>query len=82
MITFNEICKQLPKEPHYLNGRSTIIWAVDDEILCNHENVAEIIGDFLEHMGFDEVNTGYYDPEEDKRNNEIDKFTGWYYITA
>lgn len=33
-------------------------------------------------MGFGEVNTGYYDPEEDKRNNEIDKFTGWYYVNA
>ena len=33
-------------------------------------------------MGFGEVNTGYYDPEEDKRNNEVDKFTGWYYVTA
>lgn len=82
MITFNEICNQLPKEPHELNARQTIIWAVKDEILCSHEDVAEIIADFLEHMGFDEVNTGYYDPEEDKRNNEVDKFTGWYYISA
>lgn len=81
MITFNEICKQLPNEPHDFNGRLTI-WAVEDEILCDDENVAEIIGDFLECLGFEEVNTGYYDPEEDKRNNEVDKFTGWYYVTA
>lgn len=82
MITFNEICQQLPKEPCCLNGRSTIIWAVNDEILCSHENVAEIIGDFLEFMGFNEVNTGYYDPTQDERNNEVDKFTGWYYVNA
>ena len=81
MITFNEICNQLPKKPHEFNGRTTI-WAVEDEILCNNEDVVEIIADFLEHMGFGEVNTGYYDPEEDKRNNEVDKFTGWYYVTA
>ena len=81
MITFNEICNQLPKEPYGFNGKPTI-WAVEDEILCDYEDVTEIIADFLEHMGFGEVNTGYYDPEEDKRNNEVDKFTGWYYVTA
>lgn len=26
------------------------------------------------------VNTGYYDPKEDKRNNEEDRYTGWWYI--
>lgn len=82
MITLQDICRQLPKEPHDLSGRRTIIWAVEDEILCNFEDVAETIGDFLEYLGFDAVNTGYYDPEEDKRNNEIDKFTGWYYVTT
>ena len=42
MITFNDICNQLPKEPHEFNGRPTI-WAVKDEILCDYEDVAEII---------------------------------------
>lgn len=79
MITFNEICKQLPNEPHDFNGRLTI-WAVEDEILCDYEDVAEIIADFLEHMGFGEVNTGYYDPEEDKRENCVDDHTGCYYV--
>lgn len=23
---------------------------------------------------------GYYDPEEDKRNNEEDRYTGWWYV--
>lgn len=26
------------------------------------------------------INTGYYDPEEDKRNGEEDRYTGWYYV--
>lgn len=81
MITFQDICKQLPKEPHDFNRRP-VIWAVEDEILCDDEDVVENIADFLEYLGFEEVNTGYYDPEEDKRNNEIDKFTGWYYVNA
>lgn len=81
MITFQDICKQLPSEPYVLYGRLTI-WAVEDEILCDDEDAIEIIADFLENMGFDEVNTGYYDPEQDKRSNEVDKFTGWYYVNA
>lgn len=81
MITFQDICNQLPNEPRVLYGRLTI-WAVEDEILCDDEDAAEIIADFLENLGFDEVNTGYYDPEEDKRSNEVDKFTGWYYVNA
>ena len=81
MVSFADICEQLPKEPNDFNGRP-VIWAVKDEILCDCEDVAEIIGDFLEAMGFGDVNTGYYNPEEDKRNNEVDKFTGWYYVTA
>ena len=27
-----------------------------------------------------EINTGYYDPEEDERNNEVDRYTGWWYV--
>lgn len=81
MITFAEICNQLPKEPYEFNGKMET-WAVKDEILCDREDVAEIIADILESIGFDEVTTGYYDPEEDKRNGEVDKFTGWYYVTA
>lgn len=27
------------------------------------------------------VNTGYYDPIEDERNNEVDCNTGYYYVT-
>lgn len=26
------------------------------------------------------INTGYFDPEEDSRNEEVDVFTGWWYI--
>ena len=28
------------------------------------------------------VNTGYYDPEEDERNGEKDKHTGWWYVNV
>ena len=52
----------------------------DGEILCKTEQQAEGVADFLEDLGFQNVTTGYYDPEEDKRNNEVDDRTGWYYI--
>lgn len=50
------------------------------EILCDTESRAEAIADFLEALGFSYVRTGYYDPEEDERNGEVDSYTGWYYV--
>lgn len=26
------------------------------------------------------VNTGYYDPIEDERSGEVDRYTGWWYV--
>ncbi len=51
-----------------------------NELLCKTETQAEGIADFFEDLGFEDVRTGYYDPEEDKRNNEVDSYTGWYYV--
>ena len=68
--------------PDYSEG---IMWSDGIEILCQTEELAEIIADLLELLyRKDEidckVNTGYYDPEEDKRNGEEDRYTGWYYV--
>lgn len=56
-------------------------WTDGEEILCRTENQAESIADFLEDMGFDYVQTGYYDPIIDERNNEIDDHTGYWYVS-
>lgn len=56
-------------------------WTDGEEILCRTETQVESVADFLEDMGFDYVQTGYYNPEEDKRNNEIDDHTGYWYIS-
>lgn len=54
----------------------------DDEILCEDELVAEGIADLFDALyGEPTVNTGYYDPEEDKRNGEVNDRTGYYYVT-
>lgn len=61
------------------------VWSSGDEILCKTESAAYAIADMFEclYRAQDEdvlVNIGYYDPEEDKRNNEMDRFTGWWYV--
>lgn len=69
--------------PDYSDG---IIWSDEDaEILVKTESAANTIADLIEllyKMQGEEVliNTGYYDPEEDKRNNEEDRYTGWWYV--
>lgn len=62
------------------------IWVAEGcEILCRTESAADAIADMLEQLyrSQDEeilINTGYYDPEEDKRSNEEDRYTGWWYV--
>lgn len=69
--------------PNYPNG---IIWSDGGtEILVKTESAANTIADLvtlLYKMQGEEVliNTGWYDSEEDKRNNEEDRYTGWWYV--
>ena len=55
------------------------------EILCDTESGAEAVASHLESLyraDGEEIRlvTGYYDPEEDERNHETDRYTGWYYV--
>ncbi len=72
----SELIKWLPKDEHR-------IWSPDgDKILCETEQLAEDIADFIDALyGTPVANTGYYAPEEDARNGETDQQTGWYYVT-
>lgn len=69
--------------PDYSEG---IIWSDGGtEILVKTESAANRIADLIEALYRTQeedilVNTGYYDPEEDKRNNEEDRYTGWWYV--
>lgn len=72
----DSVCRLLPHENGYR------IWASGDEILCETEQLAENIADLFDAMlGYPDMKTGYYDPEEDARNNEVDDHTGYYYAT-
>ena len=56
-----------------------------DEILVETETAANAIAGLLVclYKAQNEdiiVNTGYYSPGEDKRNNEEDRYTGWWYV--
>lgn len=69
--------------PDYPDGN---IWSDGGtEILVKTESAADTIADLIEALYRTQgeevvVNTGYYDPEEDKRNNEEDRYTGWWYV--
>lgn len=68
--------------PDYPDG---IIWSDGEEILVKTKSVANTIADLIEALYRAQgeeilVNIGFYDPEEDKRNNEEDRCTGWWYV--
>lgn len=63
------------------------VWATGDEILCRTESAADAIADLIESLYRADgeealVRTGYYDPVEDERNGETDRFTGWWYVNV
>ena len=76
---FAEICDRLRD---YSEGD---VWSAGDEVLCKTESAADALADMLESLYKSQgeeilVNTGYYDPAEDARNNEVDRYTGWWYV--
>lgn len=81
MDWFTEIAERLRD---YSEGD---VWGVGDEILCRTESAADAIADLLESLYRADgeealVRTGYYDPVEDERNGETDRFTGWWYVNV
>lgn len=56
-----------------------------DEIMCRSESVANAMEDLLTQLYASQgekitICTGYYDPDEDRRNGEEDRCTGWWYV--
>lgn len=78
-IMWNHIMNILPHDPTDRNPFGVSIWTDGSEILVNTEDGAYAIAGFLDVLGFDS-HVGYYDPDEDARNNETDDHTGWWYI--
>ena len=80
---WTEFVKHLPTEADWAHN-SVDVWYYEDadEILCCTEELAEMIADILEGISGAErvAHTGYYDPEEDERDDCVDGRTGWYYV--
>lgn len=56
-------------------------WSDGELIYASTEYRANIIADFIDAIYGDSVAaTGYFDPDEDERNDLVTKATGWHYI--
>ena len=56
-------------------------WTDGEKILCKDEAAINGIADLVDDIaGYGICCTGYYDPEEDKRNGCEDKYTGYHYL--
>ena len=80
------IVDMLPREPRSYNVEDDPgFWSNGEEILCPTHIECDIIATFLSDV-FAEyperpiIQTGYYDPAEDARNGETDKYSGFHYI--
>lgn len=61
------------------------VWSSGDEILCRTKEGIDAIADLFFQLYSNQnnnvnINTGYYDIDEDTQNGELDRFSGWYYI--
>lgn len=70
---------------NFLPGYAGMIWSDGEEILVKSEYMANNIAEAIKLLYLSQredvvINTGHYNPEEDKRNNEEDRYTGWWYI--
>lgn len=74
MPTYSNILARLPKTPQKDGG----LWTDGDEILGGEEAINRM-ADILDARGYAAC-TGYYDPEEDKKNGETDSVTGYWYL--
>lgn len=77
-----ELVSMLPKVGDADASNNFLASADGTEILTTEESEAEALANLFDQIyGEGTVNTGYYDPEEDKRNGEVDDYTGLYYVT-
>lgn len=77
---FDEVVSRLPYVAPGTESKYDV-WTDGDKILCRTEALQDTVANMLDWItGENEAHTGYYDPEEDERNGEVDNHTGWYYV--
>ena len=85
-MVWSNFVKHLPTEEDWakdykLNSIDVWYYADTDEILCRTEDLAEMIANIIESISGEKMaHTGYYDPEEDERDDCVDCRTSWYYV--
>ena len=75
------LLSQYPDDP--IETEKYEIWSCSSagEILCSTKETAEKIASaYNNYIGRDFAETGYYDPEMDKKSGTTDGRTGWYFI--
>lgn len=70
------MCDALPKRP----SADEPFWSTGSIILARTVEKANELADFLDETFGAVAVTGFYDPEEDERNNAVDMCTGYWYI--
>ena len=56
-------------------------WTDGEKILSKDKRAINGIADLIDDVAnYGICCTGYYDPEEDKRHDTIDRYTGYYYL--
>ena len=58
------------------------MWYDGENILCRTEEIADALMDWMESHGIGLPCSGYYDPEEDEREDCVDDHTGWWYVSV
>lgn len=74
---FTKMLDYLPDEP----TENCDFWSDGDKILSKRQEAVNALADFLDSNGYVAI-TGYYDPKEDKLSKNVDKYTGFYYVTV
>lgn len=80
IATFNDmidalqkLCIESDNEPKF--------WTDGEKILSKDKAALNGIADMIDQLAdYGICCTGYYDPEEDKRNDCIDEYTGYYWL--
>jgi len=80
-IFWQLVSNMLPEQGEFHNDLHThyTFFQDGDQILCRNEAKLNALVDLFDDIGLTSV-TGYYDPEEDKKNNCVDSLTGFYYL--
>lgn len=75
---FNQIAELVMWNGEYLEEYG--LWSSCGDILSKEEACIKALADYFDTYYTNDLCTGYYDPEEDRRDGNVDEFIGNYYL--